>query len=181
MSESGYISTSLFCKPTDARAYLHYTSDHPPCTKRAIPKGLGIRLKRICSNQPDYQRHRGKLIERLIERGYPREEVTTELEKVDRTRKDNLFERRRKKDKKCDEGRVPMVLTFSSFLPDISAIMRKNRSMLHRSEKLRKNFQKDPMVAYKRGSNLRDILVHRKTRRALTTRGRQDCGGNCVI
>ena len=37
------------------------------------------------------------------------------------------------------------------------------------------------MVACKRGSNLKDILVHRKTRRALTTRGRQDCGGNCVI
>ena len=72
MSESDHISTSLFCKPTDARAYLHFTSDHPSCTKRAIPKGLGIRLKRICSNQSDYQRLRGKLIKRLVERGYPR-------------------------------------------------------------------------------------------------------------
>ena len=30
-------------------------------------------------------------------------------------------------------------------------------------------------------SNLKDLLVHRKTRRALGTKGRQDCGANCVI
>ena len=36
------------------------------------------------------------------------------------------------------------------------------------------------MVAYKRGSNLKDLLVHKKTRRALATRGRQDCGGGIV-
>ena len=39
------------------------------------------------------------------------------------------------------------------------------------------------MVAYKKGSNLADILVHKKTARALKEpkKLRQDCGKNCAI
>ena len=180
LSESGNISTNLHTKPTDARAYLHYSSDHPPCVKRAIPKGLGMRIKRICSNQSDYQHHREKLINRLRERGYPREEVTNELRKVDRMKREALLTT--KDGTRTREGsRVPMVVTFSSFLPDIRGILKKNRHILQKSDKLKKIFQSDPMVAYKRGRNLKDLLVHRKTNKALGTSGRQDCGGGCVI
>ena len=97
LSDSGYISTSLFTKPTDARAYLHYDSDHPPCMKRAIPKGLGMRLKRICSKQSDYQHHRENLISRLCERGYPKGRVIHELGKVDRMGREEILGRRSKK------------------------------------------------------------------------------------
>ena len=180
LSEAGYISTNLHTKPTDARAYLHYSSDHPPCVKTAIPKGLGMRLKRICSAQTDYQHHKEKLVSRLSERGYPRGEVANELRKVDRMRREALLVRRGEI-RTSEESRVPMVVTFSSFLPDVTAIMRKNRHILQKSDRLKKIFRKDPMVAYKRGSNLKDLLVHRKTRKALGTRGRQDCGGGCVI
>ena len=40
------------------------------------------------------------------------------------------------------------------------------------------------MVAYKRGSNIRDVLVHRKTQKAMfggEGRGREDCKKNCVV
>ena len=181
LSNSGFITTDLFIKPTDARAYLHYTSDHPLSTKRAIPKGLGMRIKRICSNDKDYSYHKDKLISRLSERGYPKRQITNELDKVDRMKREDLLLRRDKKSGMRGEGRVPMVVTFSSFLPDIRAIMRKNRHILNKSDKLKRIFPKDPLVAFKRGSSLRDILVHSKTRRALVTHGRQDCGGKCVI
>ena len=166
-------------KPTDAQVYLHHTSDHPPCVKKAIPRGLGMRLKRICSDEKDYRYHRGRLANRLRERGYPMREVNMELEKVDRIEREKLLVVNDGKSKVSD--RVPMVLTFSSFLPDIRAVMRKNRHILRRSDRLKGIFKTDSMVAYKRGSNLKDILVHRKTKRALGTKGRQYCGGNCVI
>ena len=37
------------------------------------------------------------------------------------------------------------------------------------------------MIAFKKGSNLKDLLVHKKTKKALGTKRRQDCGGVCVI
>ena len=100
------------------------------------------------------------MVNRLSERGYPKRQVTYELEKVDRMEREALLDRRGKNCKK-GESRVPMVVTFSSFLPDIRAIIRKNRHILQRSDKLKKIFQIDPMVAFKRGSNLNDLLVHR--------------------
>ena len=181
LSGSGEVSTDLHIKSTDARAYLHYTSDHPLCMKRAIPKGLGIRLKRICSKQQDYHTHREKLVNRLVDRGYPRREVVTELAKVDRMKRHDLLNGKSSRRGNSEDGRVPMVVTFSSFLPDIRKILQKNRHILWKSDKLKKIFERDPMIAFKRGKNLKDLLVHRKTRRALTKRGRQDCGDHCVI
>lgn len=149
--------------------------------KRAIPKGLGMRLKRICSKQSDYQHHRENLISRLCERGYPKGRVIHELGKVDRMGREEILGRRSKKRSVKEGERVPMVITYSGFLPDIRAIMKKNRHILHRSDRMKEIFPKDPIVAYKRGSNLKDLLVHQKTRRAIGSRGRQDCGGGCAI
>ena len=180
LSETGYISTNLYTKPTDARTYLHFTSDHPPATKRAIPRGLGMRIKRICSNQSDYKKHKKSLVDRLGKRGYPVSHVTSELKRVDRMERGTLLTRK-DRDGNIGEDRVPLVATYSSFLPDIRSILQRSRHILQRSEKLKNIFKKDPMIAYKRGSNLKDLLVHRKTKRALGNHGRQDCGGTCAI
>ena len=77
-----------------------------------------------------------------------------------------------------------MVLTYSSHLPDVRKILQKNRSILRGSDKLKDIFAQDPLVAFRRGRNLRDDLVHRKTRRAVCGEGRQgqeNCGKNCVM
>jgi len=51
---------------------------------------------------------------------------------------------------------------------------------LQNSETLRVVFQQPPMVAYRRGKNLMDILVHRKTNRVVNkpdkNRGMWKCG-----
>ena len=96
-------------------------------------------------------------------------------------RRDRIMGKRTDRHVKNRECRVPMVVMYSSFLPDIRVIMQKNRRILHKSDKLRRIFPEDPMIAYKRGKNLKDLLVHGKTKQALTVQGRQDCGGGCVI
>ena len=45
------LSTSLYKKPTDRNAYLHYASYHPTNQKSNIPFGQFLRAKKICSNQ----------------------------------------------------------------------------------------------------------------------------------
>ena len=68
--KDGYINTNLYCKLTYKRQYLHRTSDHPKHVKKSIPYGVGIRMKRICSDENDYQNHAEKLIGYLTRRGY---------------------------------------------------------------------------------------------------------------
>jgi len=88
---NGMIKTGLYTKPTDRHLYLHSKSDHPEKMKKAIPYGLGIRLKRICSDTESYVRNRKALKEQLYRRGYKKSEVETQLRKVDRLDREDLL------------------------------------------------------------------------------------------
>jgi hypothetical protein len=70
--ENGRIKTDLYTQKTDKHQYLHATSCHPNSVKRAIPYGLGIRVKRICSSDEDYKTRRNEIKTHLQNRGYRR-------------------------------------------------------------------------------------------------------------
>ena len=72
-----------------------------------------------------------------------------------------------KKKKTGSNQRVPLVITYSKALPDIRTILRKYEYLLHRSECMEKVFEKNPLLAYRRDTNIGDILVHGKTNKAL--------------
>ena len=139
-------------------------------------------MKRICTKEGDYRKHRGNLKARLVERGYPTSLVEKELGKVDGLKRDDILKNKKSRDTK---QRVPLTITYSRYLPNITAILNNKRHLLHSSEKLAKIFPSDPMVAYKRGKNLKDMLVHNKTRRIISNQGgrrqKQNCGKGCVI
>ena len=183
ISGDGFLSTDLFEKPSDSKSYLHFGSDHPVHTKRAVPFGLGLRLKRICADEDDYKKHRSNLKNRLRDRDYPESVIEKELCKVDKMSREQVL---RGVPLKRKNDRVPMALTYSRFLPNIPALLKRNRHLLHRSERMRSIFTTDSMVAYKRGRNLKDMLVHRKTKVALASKGQsvrrvESCGKGCVI
>ena len=63
-----------------------------------------------------------------------------------------------------DRRGVPMVVTYSGHWPNISNILKEKNSILVRSERLKNMFSgnDDIFTSYKRGTTLRDILVHRR-------------------
>ena len=92
--------------------------------------------------------------------GYPRGKATAELKEVDDMQREALLSNRASA-QNDREDRVTMEVTFKSVLPDIRAILKRNRHILQKSDKLETIFQKDPMIAYKKGSNLIGLLVHK--------------------
>jgi len=66
----GSLHTDLYTKPTDTHLYLYMESSHPETTKKAIPYGLGVRVKRICSEEGNYRKHREAVKDHLVNRGY---------------------------------------------------------------------------------------------------------------
>ena len=155
-----HLTTDLYTKPTDTKAYLHYCSDHPSHIKKAIPTGLAMRAKRICSFDSDFEIHANDLCKKLVSRGYPGGEVRREIEKVRKMERVKLLEGRRFKQK---EG-VPLVVTYSSHLPNINRILISKSHILKRSRNLDKLSAAKSFAAYRRGTNLADILVHKKRR-----------------
>ena len=173
------IVTDLYAKPCDSKAYLHFTSDHPSHTKKAIPIGLAKRVRRICSSDEGFNRHADDLVGQLTDRGYPRKQTEAVIDRMRGLHRSEMFKRRNDTRK---EG-VPLVVTYSNCLPNINKILKSKRHILERSEKLGSIFCDRLFVSYRRGTNLGDVLVHRKTKRL--ARGGDgpsgSCGKNCCI
>ena len=60
--EDGTLKTRVYHKPTDNKQYLLYTSCHPKQHRDAIPYGLLVRAKRICSNQEEFEKEARSII-----------------------------------------------------------------------------------------------------------------------
>ena len=61
--------------------YLHASSSHPHTVKNAIRYDLGIRVKRICSEETDYNNGREDIKDQLIKRGYSKGSIENQLKK----------------------------------------------------------------------------------------------------
>ena len=144
--------------------------------------GLAFRLKRISSKDDDYQREKKRLTQQLRKRGYPGKLIKGQLAKVDTKRREDLLVYRETVKRKND--RVPFVITYSSSLPDVRGIVQHRMTILHRSEKMKTIFPEPSIIAFKRQSNLADMLVHNKTNRDLRQeedKGSTECGKNCSV
>ena len=144
--ENGHLKTDLFTKETDRHLYLHKSSNHPWKTKEAIPYGLGLRLKRICSTEESYKTRRNELKTHLTKRGYKNNELEKQLTKADALDRKELLKYNTKK----SNDRVPLVLTFSDALPNVHNIVRQRITTLHNSEKRREVFPAPQLIAYRR-------------------------------
>jgi hypothetical protein len=164
--EDGHIYTTMYAKPSDKHLYLHAKSCHPTHTKKGMPYGLGVTIKRICQKKEDYETNMKTLKTQLRKRGYSGKTVDQQLNKVDQQDRQDLL---RYKNKKSTNNRVPLVLTYNNLLPDVGQILHKHMKILHRSDRMQKVFEEPPVASHMRDVNLSDTLVHRKLNRVLKT------------
>ena len=99
------LETDLYVKPTDKHLYVQSNSNHPNNVKKAIPSGLGVRIKRICSKEKDYRVHRAELKGQLRRRCYSGKFLEGELQKVDKLKREYLLAYKEKP--KVNNKRVP--------------------------------------------------------------------------
>ena len=109
----GVLSTDLFCKPIDTHQYLHKKSCHPWHTKKAIPYGQALRLRRICSEDRQFQERVGELAGWLKDRGYEEFLVNEQINRVRNLDKDTplAVSGNRTNDQGRGE-RVPLAATY---------------------------------------------------------------------
>ena len=65
--------TTLYKKPTHKNQYLHFESAHTRDCKTGIPNSQVVRLRRICSDDTDYEEKIDELIGTLGKRKYPKQ------------------------------------------------------------------------------------------------------------
>ena len=56
------------------------------------------------------------------------------------------------------QSRIPVLITYNRYLPNISKMITKNWNILKISPTLQKVFDKRPMITYKRNKNLVELI-----------------------
>ena len=154
--KNGKLTTDLYKKETHSAQYLLPSSTHPPhCTKN-IPYSLAYRLRRICSEEEDFEERLTELRNMLQVRKYRRKTID---EAFDRARKISRQEALKKVQRQnSSQGKVTFVIPFDPRLPQISKIIQNQFALMKQDPLCAKIFEKGVQVAYRRHNNIRDIL-----------------------
>ena len=155
--ESNILDIRCHTKETETWGYLERDSCHNPAVFKAFMKGELIRYARNSSNRQSYDLKKENFLDKLIERGYTKEEFEEASGEV-------IFNNRKlyisEKDKQDD---IPLVYK-QKYFPHISGNHIKNAilkdwKIIEEHNVLKKIFTNPPILAYSRTQNLRDKLV----------------------
>ena len=168
---NGFLLTETYSKDTDIHQYLHPSSCHPQHIFKGIPKALGIRITRNCSD-----RYEGdlKFIENLrefkgymITSGYKEEVVDQAFGKLaNMSRNSILWKKTSVTRKKRNARKYRFVTSHEPAFPDIKQIVLKHQHIILDADELKKVFPngaKDFQVSERRkAKNLKELLAKSK-------------------
>ena len=151
------LKTDLHCKPTDSHHYLLYTSAHPIKCIESIPYSQFLRIRRICSDILDFDRHMKTMCLHFLNRGYPLELLEYAAIKARRSDRHTLLHPPIKNT--SDVDRSVLVTTFHPHDNTLRNIVTKNWDILGKSHSTLPTFERKPLVAYRKPKNIKDHLV----------------------
>ena len=147
-NENGTLRTTIYRKPSDCRKFFHYKSAHPKELKHSIPYSQALRIKRICQNLKD-------LKDAFIKRCYHSKILDYHFERAMNVDRKVPLEI---KENPSTQGHLPLVLTYNKTLPNSKNVIDKHWHILSINENLQKVFDKRPFIAYRRNTNLFQII-----------------------
>ena len=73
----------FFRKSSDRQNFLHVKLEHLYSLKKGIPYSEAAQIRRICSTSQHYLSHSRKFIEQFFDKGYRKDVVLQQIQKVD--------------------------------------------------------------------------------------------------
>ena len=148
------LQTTLYVKPTDSHNFLHAKSAHPKHLIKNLPYSQALRIRRICSDDNELERHNQALIKQFLARGYPNDLITSQIAKARHTPREQTLTLTRKK----ESNRIPLITTFQEGLPPLARILRNRWDILTLKDDFKDIFLEPGLVSYRRPPNIRDLV-----------------------
>ena len=150
------LHTKTYKKPTDRSSYLHNQSYHPSALKKNIPYGQALRLKKICTEQDEFDKSLTQMNHAFLKRGYQQDHLTEQFKRASSKNRDELLQY---KNKTNNRKIIPLITTYNKKLPNLKQMIEKHWNILKIDENLATTFnQTKPVVAYRRNKNLKDLI-----------------------
>ena len=158
--EKSILDIKTHYKPTETFQYTRFTSCHPPGVKRGFIKGEAIRLLRTNSSKTTFEECLANFKQRLEARGYPKKYK-------ERSQSEVIFDSRQSalkpQKQNTAERLLPFVTTYHPMVKKkLKEIVMENWSSIENQPRLKTIFKKPPIISYKRGKSLKDMLVRAK-------------------
>ena len=139
----GILDIRTHFKPTETFQYTHYSSCHPAGVRKRLIKGEALRLLRTNSSEKSFDENLTRFKTHLWARGYPHnliKKITSEVKFTERK----------------------SALQYHPALPNLKNILMSKWHLIQNQPLLREIFKEPPLISYKKGKSLRDILVRAK-------------------
>ena len=145
-------------KPTETFQYTHFTSCHPPSVKNGFVKGEALRILRTNSSKDTFEENISKFKRHLRDRGYPRNLVEKLLPEIKFTRRGSVL----KGNNKTQKHILPFVTQYRPSVSNLKQALLKKWHLIQNQRLLRQIFKEPPIISYRKGKSLRDLLVRAK-------------------
>ena len=146
-------------KPTETFQYTNFYSCHPPGVTKGFIKGEALRLLRTNSSQLTFEENTSNFTARLKNRGYPAATVEKHLSEVKFSERETSLTNRNKTARKKI---LPFVTQYHPALPNLKEILMGKWHFIQNQPQLRNIFKEPPLLSYRKGKSLKDILVKAK-------------------
>ena len=145
-------------KPTETFQYTHFTCSHPPSVKRGFIKGEALRLLRANSSKTTFEDSISNFKSRLAARRYDEKMIHTTLSEVHFKNRQSALQQKQKSKKQI----LPFVTTYHPSVRNLKNILMSNWDLIKKSAFAELHLQRSPIISYKRGKSLKDMLVRAK-------------------
>ena len=175
--------TTVYSKDTDSHLYLHGTSCHVKSSVNGIPKGVALRLRRLCSTDDEYEVKSREYMAYLVSREHDPNLVKSTFSEIGKLTRHQARNKRQKTNGLQKSVIFPSV--FNPRGPNVSKVVQKHLPLLENNPAVAKLFPKGTiLVANKRASNLRDLLIRSdpyrtKVNNSSLSNGYIPCNSNC--
>ena len=143
--------------PTETFQYTHFESCHPPGVRKGFVKGEALRLLRTNSSKAKFDEHITLFKQRLQHRGYPDNLLKMTLSEVNFSQRMSALQN---KQKTCK--RIMPVTESCPSMSDLKHTLMNKWHLIQNQPSLRKIFKNPPLISYRKGRSLKDVLVRAK-------------------
>ena len=145
-------------KPTETFQYTFLTTCHPPGAKKGFVKGEALRLLRTNSSIKTFEENIATFKKHLLERGYPQNLINNTLSEVKFQERTQALLQRNKTKKRI----LPVITQYKPAVPNLKEILTRKWYLIKQQPLLNQIFKEPPIISYRKGRSLIDILVRPK-------------------
>ena len=153
------LDVQTYYKPTENFQYTNFYSCHSPGVTKGFIKGEALRLLRTNSSKLTFEENMKNVEKRLLYRGYSAIVVEKHFSEVKFSdRKASLKQKNRDARRRI----LPFVTQYHPALPNLKTLLMRKWHLIQNQPQLREIFTEPPLISYRKGKSLKDILVRAK-------------------